>query len=186
MVEEVRKLTAAGERVIFVAPNTGEMERLADIFTEYQVPFRLGSRTPTPGSETYLDETAYFSGDLTTTTIVRAPVPDGVALPESHLVIFGTRDLFDESEVVVKSPLRQKSKTAAFMSDFRDLAVGDYVVHIEHGIGMYQGLKELQQGDATGEFMVLEFAEAATQPFGRHRMGQDKSSCEEGHEGHGR
>jgi transcription-repair coupling factor (superfamily II helicase) len=137
------------------------MERLADIFTEYQVPFRLGSRTPTPGSETYLDETAYFSGDLTTTTIVRAPVPDGVVLPESHLVIFGARDLFDDSDVVVKSPLRQKSKTAAFMSDFRDLAVGDYVVHIEHGIGMYQGLKELQQGEATGEFMVLEFAEAA-------------------------
>ena len=161
MVEEVRKLTAAGERVIFAAPNTGEMERLADIFTEYQVPFRLGSRTPTPGSETYLDETAYFSGDLTTTTIVRAPVPDGVALPESHLVIFGARDLFDDSDVVVKSPLRQKSKTAAFMSDFRDLAVGDYVVHVEHGIGMYQGLKELQQGEATGEFMVLEFAEAA-------------------------
>src|SRR6185312_339086 len=72
LVEEVRKLTAGSQRVIFAAPNTGEMERLADIFTEYQVPFRLGTRTPTPGSETYLDETAYFSGDLTTTTIVRA------------------------------------------------------------------------------------------------------------------
>jgi transcription-repair coupling factor (superfamily II helicase) len=131
------------------------------MFTEYQVPFRLGTRTPAPGSETYLDETAYFSGDLTTTTIVRAPLPDGVALPESRLVIFGARDLFDDSEVVVNSPLRQKSKTAAFMSDFRDLAVGDYVVHVEHGIGMYQGLKEIQQGEVTGEFMVLEFADAA-------------------------
>jgi transcription-repair coupling factor (superfamily II helicase) len=57
--------------------------------------------------------------------------------------------------------LRRKSKTAAFMSDFRDLAVGDFVVHVEHGIGMYQGLKEIQQGDITGEYMVLEFAEAA-------------------------
>jgi transcription-repair coupling factor (superfamily II helicase) len=161
MVEEVRKLTAEGRRVIFAAPNTGEMERLADIFTEYQLPFRLGTRTPVPGSETYLDETAYFSGDLTTTTIVRAPVPEGVALPDSRLVIFGALDLFDDSEVVVQSPLRQKSKTAAFMSDFRDLAVGDYVVHVEHGIGMYQGLKELQQGETTGEFMVLEFAEGA-------------------------
>ena len=161
MVEEVRKLTASGQRVIFAAPNTGEVERLADIFTEYQVPFRLGTRTPAPGSETYLDETAYFSGDLTTTTILRAPVPDGVSLPESRLVLFGARDLFDDSDVVVHRPLRSKSKTAAFMSDFRDLAVGDYVVHVEHGIGMYQGLKELQQGDTSGEFMVLEFAEAA-------------------------
>ena len=161
MVEEVRKITADGRRVIFAAPNTGEMERLADIFTEYQLPFRMGTRTPAPGSETYLDETAYFSGDLTTTIIVRAPVPDGVALPESRLVIFGALDLFDDSEVVVQSPLRQRSKTAAFMSDFRDLAVGDFVVHVEHGIGMYLGLKELHQGETTGEFMVLEFAEAA-------------------------
>ncbi len=161
MVEEVKKVTADGRRVIFAAPNTGEMERLADIFTEYQLPFRIGTRTPAPGSETYLDETAYFSGDLTTTTIVRAAVPDGVALPDSRLVIFGARDLFDDSEAVVQSPLRQKSKTAAFMSDFRDLAVGDFVVHVEHGIGMYQGLKELHQGETTGEFMVLEFAESA-------------------------
>ena len=62
----------------------------------------------------------------------------------------------------MNSPLRQKSKTAAFVLQiFRDLAVGDYVVHVEHGIGMYQGLKEIQQGEVTGEFMVLEFAEAA-------------------------
>ena len=161
MVEEVKKLNQEGRRVIFAAPNTGEMERLADIFTEYQVPFRMGTRNPMPGSETYLDETAYFTGDLTTTTIVRAPVPDGVVMPESHLVLFGARDLFDDSEVVVKAPLRQKSKTAAFMSDFRDLTIGDYVVHVEHGIGMYQGLKELPQGDTTGEFMLLEFAEGA-------------------------
>ena len=161
MVEEVNRLTAEGRRVIFAAPHTGEMERLADVFTEYQVPFRLGSRTPAMGSETYLEETAYFSGDLTTTTIVRAPIPDGVVMPESYLVLFGARDLFDESEVVVQQPLRQKSKTAAFMSDFRDLAIGDYVVHVEHGIGMYQGLKEIQQGEVAGEFMLLEFAEAA-------------------------
>src|SRR5258708_7512188 len=161
MVEEVKKLTAAGQRVVFAAPNTGEVERLADIFTEYQVPFRLGSRTPTHGSETYLDETAYFAADLTTTTIVRARVPEGVVLPHSRLVLFGARDLFDDSEIAPARPLRQRSKTAAFMSDFRGPAIGDYVVHVEHGIGMYQGLKEIQQGDTTGEFMVLEFAEGA-------------------------
>ena len=44
-------------------------------------------------------------------------------------------------------PQRQKSKVSAFLSDFRDLQVGDYVVHVEHGIGQYQGLKEINQGD---------------------------------------
>src|SRR5215467_1061152 len=45
MLEEVQKLTGAGNQVLFSVPNTGEVERLADIFTEYNVSFRLGSRT---------------------------------------------------------------------------------------------------------------------------------------------
>ncbi len=58
-------------------------------------------------------------------------------------------------------PERKRSKTAAFVSDFRDLAVGDYVVHVEHGIGQYQGLKEIVQDGLSLEFMILEFAEGA-------------------------
>jgi len=161
MVEEVQKLNAGGQRVVFCVPSIGEVERLADIFAEYNVPFRLGTRVPAPGSESYLDESSYFAGDLSATTIVKAAVPNGVSVPQANLVIFGGRDLFDESEAVVTRPLRQKSKIGAFLSDFRDLAMGDYVVHVEHGIGQYQGLKEISQGEASGEFMMLEFAESA-------------------------
>ena len=159
MLEEIKKLTAEGKQVLFAAPNTGELERLADIFTEYNVSFRLGSRTR--GGESYADETAYFTTDVLTTTLVKAYIPDGTLLPDAHLAIFGSCDLFDESEAVVAKPQRQKSKVSAFLSDFRDLAVGDYVVHVEHGIGQYHGLKEINQGDGTAEFMLLEYAEGA-------------------------
>ena len=101
-----------------------ELERLADIFTEYALPYHLGGRTPRPGSETYMDEASYFATDAAATIIVKAFVPDGVALPEANLVLFGTRDLFDESEAVVTQPLRRKSKTTAFMSDFREAMWG--------------------------------------------------------------
>jgi transcription-repair coupling factor (superfamily II helicase) len=139
----------------------GEVERLAEIFTEYTVPFRLGSRAPSPGSESYLDEASYLPGEMSTATIAKAVLPEGVELADANLVLFGARDLFDDSDVVVQRPLRQKSKVSAFLSDFRDLVVGDYVVHVEHGIAQYQGLKELVQGESTGEFMLLEFAESA-------------------------
>src|SRR6266496_433409 len=159
MLEQVQKQTAEGKRVLIAVPNTGEIERLADIFTEYAVSFRLGSRTRS--GESYADETAYFAGEVLTTTLAKAYVPDGVALPDANLTIFGARDLFDESESVVSRPQRQKSKTSAFLSDFRDLQVGDYVVHVEHGIGQYQGLKEINLGDGNAEFMLLEYAEGA-------------------------
>ena len=159
MLEEVQKLNADGKRVLFAVPNTGEVERLADVFTEYNVSFRLGSRTR--GGESYADETSYFAGEVLTTTLATAYVPDGVLLPEANLAVFGARDLFDESESVASRPGRSKSKVSAFLSDFRDLQVGDYVVHVEHGIGQYQGLKEINHGDGPAEFMLLEFAEAA-------------------------
>ncbi len=159
MLEEVKKQIAEGRRVLIAVPNTGEVERLADIFTEYGVSFRLGSRTR--GGESYADETAYFAGEILTATLVKAYVPDGIVLPDADLAIFGARDLFDESDSVVSRPQRQKSKVSAFLSDFRDLQVGDYVVHVEHGIGQYQGLKEINQGDGNAEFMLLEYAEGA-------------------------
>ena len=119
----------------------------------------MGSRTRS--GESYADETSYFSGDVLSSTLVKAYLPDGVILPEARLAIFGARDLFDESELGSAKPQRQKSKVSAFLSDFRDLQVGDYVVHVEHGIGQYQGLKEINQGDGTAEFMLLEYAEGA-------------------------
>jgi len=159
MLEEVQKLTGEGKQVLLAVPNTGEIERLADVFTEYNVSFRLGSRTRS--GESYADETSYFAGEVLTTTLAKAYLPDGVLFPDANLAIFGARDLFDESDAVASRPQRQKSKVSAFLSDFRDLQVGDYVVHVEHGIGQYQGLKEINQGDGPAEFMLLEYAETA-------------------------
>jgi transcription-repair coupling factor (superfamily II helicase) len=159
MLEEVQKITKDGKRVLLAVSNIGEVERLADVFTEYNVSFKLGSRTR--GGESYADETSYFAGEIFTTTLATAYLPDGVFVPEANLAIFGSRDLFDESEAVGSRPQRSKSKVSAFLSDFRDLQVGDYVVHVEHGIGQYQGLKEINHGDGPAEFMLLEFAEAA-------------------------
>src|SRR5271166_2011339 len=159
MLEDVKKQISEQNRVLIAVPNIGEVERLADVFSEYALSFRLGSRTR--GGESYADETAYFAGEILTSTLVKAYVPDGVILPEAHLAILGARDLFDESESMVSRPQRTKSKVSAFLSDFRDLQVGDYVVHVEHGIGQYQGLKEINQGDGNAEFMLLEYAEGA-------------------------
>ena len=64
------------------------------------------------------------------------PIANGVSFPDSNLVLFGANDLTDEADVTAR-PVAKKSKTAAFVSDFRDLTIGDYVVHVEHGIARY-------------------------------------------------
>src|SRR5262249_57956222 len=60
-----------------------------------------------------------------------------------------------------KEGKRRKSKAAAFLSDFRDLRTGDYVVHIDHGVARFGGLQTLDLGPRTGEFMLLFYADEA-------------------------
>jgi transcription-repair coupling factor (superfamily II helicase) len=160
LTEQLRNLMEAETRIVLAAPNQGDVERLATVLREYQIPYRLGSRNPRPGGETVLDESSYLAGDLRVPVIVRTPLAAGVSFLDSNLILFGANDLSDDADVAAR-PEPRRSKTAAFVSDFRDLGIGDYVVHVEHGIAQYQGLKEIAQDGLSVEFMVLEFAEAA-------------------------
>jgi transcription-repair coupling factor (superfamily II helicase) len=160
LTEQLRNLMEAETRIVLAAPNQGDVERLATVLREYQIPYRLGSRNPRPGGETVLDEASYLAGDLRVPTIVRSPLAAGVSFLDANLILFGANDLSDDADVAAR-PEPRRSKTAAFVSDFRDLGIGDYVVHVEHGIAQYQGLKEIAQDGLSVEFMILEFAEAA-------------------------
>ena len=109
---------------------------------------------------TLYDETSHLAGDMRVPVIVRAQIAAGVSCPAERFILFGANDLSDDADVAARIEPR-KSKTAAFVSDFRDLTIGDYVVHVEHGIGRYVGLKEIEQDGIKVEFMVLEFADQA-------------------------
>ena len=159
LTEQLKNLMAAEARIVLAAPHQGDVERLATVLREYEVPYRLGSRAPRSG-DTMLEEASYMAGDLRVPVIVRSPLASGVVFAGSNLIVFGANDLSDEADVAAR-PVPRKSKTAAFVSDFRDLGVGDYVVHVEHGIAQYQGLKEIEQDGLSVEFMILEFAEGA-------------------------
>jgi transcription-repair coupling factor (superfamily II helicase) len=159
LTEQLKNLMKAETRIVLAAPHQGDVERLATVLRDYDVPYRLGSRAPRPG-ETLLDEGSYLAGDLRVPVIVRSPLAAGVVFGESNLIVFGANDLSDEADVAAR-PEPKRSKTAAFISDFRDLGVGDYVVHVEHGIAQYQGLREIAQDGLSVEFMILEFAEGA-------------------------
>jgi len=166
MIDQLKLLMESEARVLIAAANQGEVERLAGLLQEYGVAYRIGSRTQQGGSTTVYSESSYLTGDLRTPVIVRAAIANGVQVLDldrstaRQIVVIGANDLNDDVDVRAR-PVR-KSKTAAFVSDFRDLAVGDYVVHVEHGIARYDGLRTIDQPDAPPlELMILTFAEDA-------------------------
>ncbi|GGA70604.1 transcription-repair-coupling factor [Edaphobacter acidisoli] len=168
LIEAINNLMTQDARILLTAPNQGEVERLAGLLHEYHVPYRLGSRTEQHNAENVYSESSHLIGDLRTPVIVKTSVASGVQILDldrttaRQMIIFGAQDLIDDADVAPRPVRRGKSKTSAFISDFRDLAVGDYVVHVEHGISRYCGLRVIEEnGQPPLELMILEFADEA-------------------------
>ena len=149
-IAEARTLVETGNRVAFFASSTGEVERVADILNEYAIPYQLGLEQ-SESTPAYLAERAYMAGAVASIYVIKGLVRHGTAFPSSKLVVFGSEDLFETSELVAQAP-SGKSALATFSADLIDLKPGDYVVHSEHGVAQYLGLREIAQGDAKGEF----------------------------------
>ena len=158
-IAEARNLVESGHRVAFFAASTGEIERMADILNEYALPYQLGLEQfdSTPA---YLAERAYMAGTVASVYLIKGLIRRGTAFPDSALVVFGSEDLFETSELVARAPV-SKSALATFSADLIDLKPGDYVVHAEHGVAQYLGLREITQGEAKGDYMLLEYAAGA-------------------------
>lgn len=178
---------------IFVMPSRGVAERVAEILREYEVNVRLTSSADKSG----------FS-DPFAAIVTSGKLSGGFALPAARLVVHVEGDLFDEAAepalerrtTAIKREKKRRARAAAFLSDFRDLKVGDYVVHIDHGIARFGGLVTLDLGPTEplltrglltptprGEFMLLYYAEEAKLyvPVERLDLVQRYSSAE-GHQ----
>ncbi|MFL6352203.1 MAG: transcription-repair coupling factor [Bryobacteraceae bacterium] len=154
-VAEARNLIVAGNRVAFFAASTGELERLADVLQEYAVPYQLGLESSS-GARPSLAERAYHAGALSSAYLIKGSVRRGAVLADSKLAILGSEDLFESSELIARQPT--KSQLAAFTTDIADLKPGDFVVHTMHGVGQFLGVRQIAQGDQTGDFMLIEYA----------------------------
>ena len=143
---------------LLVMHTQGMAERVAEVLRDYGVKARLA-----------LEGEVGSGSDSGAMVCVGRPT-GGFEIPSSRLIVHVEHDLFDEtSDISLRDEgIRQKekgkrkrSKTAAFLSDFRDLRIGDYVVHVDHGIGRFGGLQTLELGGRSAEFMLLFYVDEA-------------------------
>ena len=141
-VTEIRKLRDEGDTALFVAATAGRAERTVELLKEYEV-----FAVPVDRADD-----ARYAAVLVTT----GALSSGFTLPAAGLHIYAEGDVFEEER---RAPERRRGVTKAFLSDLRDLKVGDLVVHIDHGIGMFVGLKQIVVAtDAVQEFLELRYA----------------------------
>jgi len=134
---EVETARSRGDRVVVVTPES-HRAKLGELLEGAGV--ELGHR----GAELY-------SGDL----------QRGFRLPAAKLTTFGERQLLRRAPIMRRA--KTKARYGPFLSSLRDLKVGDYVVHVDHGIGQFVGLRSLGPSVAAGEDLPPAIAAAAPQ-----------------------
>nr|HET7858461.1 transcription-repair coupling factor [Caldimonas sp.] len=147
-------------RVLIVAESEGRRESLLELLRD--------SRIEPPSVATLAD----FSAGDERFAIAVAPLAQGFAARTGHGADAQTIDFVTETELFAIAPSarrrrrqEQTSDVNALIKDLSELAVGDPVVHVNHGIGRYLGLTTIALGGADeepGEFLQLEYADKAT------------------------
>jgi len=97
----------------------------------------------------------FSSVTLRNINFVEFDLDEGFYYPSEQLLILSDSDLFSSKSTKVKKV--SSKKVDLFAQQLATLKAGDYVVHQDLGIGLYQGLQSLEIGDDESDFLVLLF-----------------------------
>ncbi|MBE2241510.1 MAG: DEAD/DEAH box helicase, partial [Burkholderiaceae bacterium] len=149
-------LAETRHRVLIVAESAGRRESLLELLRD--------SRIDPPSVESL----AAFATGGERVAIAVAALAEGFVWIDDEAG--AAIEFVTETELFATAPTarrrrrqEQASDVNALIKDLSELKVGDPVVHINHGIGRYVGLKNIALGDAeASEFLHLEYADKAT------------------------
>ncbi|MEE9133238.1 MAG: transcription-repair coupling factor [Gemmatimonadota bacterium] len=134
LVAAVREAAQTGARALILCDNEGQLERLEEILQD-----------------------AADASTFESITLGLGPLAGGFVSPQSHpaLWLFTDHEVFRRARRPHRRP-RVAGKAA--LETLSTLSAGDYVVHLDHGIGLYRGLERVKIGGEELETLVLEYA----------------------------
>jgi transcription-repair coupling factor (superfamily II helicase) len=98
---------------------------------------------------------AWHDSSLPSAAIVVGHLSYGFALPADGLVFISEEEIFGERRHHRRARPRPVTD---YLTGLSQLTAGDYVVHLDHGIGLYQGLRHLSVAGTEGDYLHLEYA----------------------------
>jgi transcription-repair coupling factor (superfamily II helicase) len=135
LFRQLEEWRLAGWQVSLAAGSEGEIERFQELAAEQRF-------------------------DVSTVNFLHAPIARGFVFPSALQAVLSDAELFGRSMSLRQrriSHRRERMLASRAAIDFTEFEPGDYVVHLDHGIGRYLGLQKMP-GNGGGEALLLEYA----------------------------
>ncbi len=142
LTAHVHALQAAGKRALIALWSEGSRERMAHVLAEHG----LADLKP----------------------VASWPQALGLTRPEVALAVLGLESGFETADVAVISeqdilgerllrPRRQAKRAENFIAEVTSLSAGDLVVHVDHGIGRFRGLRTIEAAGAPHDCLEIHY-----------------------------
>lgn len=139
--QELARWEKAHTQVVFAAATKERADHLARVLDDYRI---------------QADQVEVFTPGSKVPQIVVANLSSGFELPMHRIAVIVETEVFTAK--------RKHRQTRAQVSDaeriksYQELNVGDYVVHVNHGIGRYMGIKTLEVDGRRNDYLYLSYA----------------------------
>lgn len=143
LAKDILRLKKNGYRVLVLSASGTRAERLCQDLQDYEIP-------------------AFYSRDLShellpgEVMISKGTLRKGFEYPNLRFVVMTEGDIF--GGVKKKRKKRVKRYEGAAIHSFNDLKIGDYVVHENHGLGIYEGIEKIEVDHITKDYLKVAYA----------------------------
>ncbi|WP_079914920.1 transcription-repair coupling factor [Paenibacillus sp. 32352] len=127
---EMERWKKSGAKVLILANGEERVERVRRVLADY-----------------HIEEPAILNGNLQT----------GFELPNIHLVVITEGEMFTQKQRKARK-VEKKMANAERIKSYQELKVGDYVVHVNHGIGKFVGIGTLEVGGIHKDYLHILYA----------------------------
>jgi len=149
-LHKLRDFTAVHPgRVLLVAESLGRRETIAEFFAEYDLKPAIAA-----------DFAAFVQGSQPLMLTV-GPLHSGFTLSDEAWTFVTENELYAAQARPRAQREARRATNEGMLRDLSEVKAGDPVVHEQHGIGRYLGLRTMDLGEGETEFLMLEYAEGA-------------------------
>ena len=142
LTRDLKRLKRNGYRVVLLSGSRTRARRLAEDLRDYD----LGS---------YYNETLEREVQPGEILVTYGHVTEGYEYPMLKFMVIAESDIFGRKK---KKRKKKHSYEGQKIRDFTELKVGDYVVHENHGLGVYEGIEKIQIDKVTKDYMKIRYA----------------------------
>lgn len=139
---EMKRWAKGNYSIIILAPNPQRAEKVQSILQDYQVEASLA------------DDSVHLPASKP--LVMVGQLAEGFELPMQKIAILTEKELF-KSKANRRKKQKQNISNAERIKNYQELKIGDYVVHVNHGIGKFVGIETLAVNNTHKDFMLLKY-----------------------------